>query len=47
MRDLVTDLATDGKRVKVCVQQALGQGVFQACPESFHHFRLCEVVNDV
>ena len=31
MRDLVTDLAADGKRVKVCVQQALGQGVFQVC----------------
>jgi hypothetical protein len=29
VRDLVTDLAADGKRVKVCVQQALGQGVFQ------------------
>ena len=32
MRDLVTDLAVDGKRVKVCVQQALGQGVFQVQP---------------
>lgn len=30
VRDLVTELAIDGKRVKVCVQQALGQGVFQA-----------------
>ena len=29
MREIVTDLAADGRKVKVCVQQALGQGVFQ------------------
>ena len=26
---MATDLVSDGARVKVCVQQALGQGVFQ------------------
>jgi hypothetical protein len=30
VRDVATALAADGKRVKVVVQQALGQGVFQA-----------------
>ncbi|BDA45931.1 probable adenylate kinase 5, chloroplastic [Coccomyxa sp. Obi] len=39
VRDLVTDLATDGKRVKVCVQQALGQGVFQGLPLSLSGVR--------
>jgi hypothetical protein len=37
VRDVATDLAADGARVKVCVQQALGQGVFQArrkCPST-------------
>lgn len=29
-RELATTLASDGKRVKVSVQQALGAGVFQA-----------------
>lgn len=29
VREVATSLAADGKRVKVCVQQALGQGVFQ------------------
>ena len=29
VRDMATDLVSDGARVKVCVQQALGQGVFQ------------------
>lgn len=29
VRDMATDLVADGARVKVCVQQALGQGVFQ------------------
>ena len=32
VRDIATELAADGKRVKVCVQQALGQGVFQVGP---------------
>ena len=27
---MASDLVADGARVKVCVQQALGQGVFQA-----------------
>ncbi|EIE24349.1 hypothetical protein COCSUDRAFT_65858 [Coccomyxa subellipsoidea C-169] len=39
VRDLVTDLAADGKRVKVCVQQALGQGVFQGLPLSLSGVR--------
>ena len=30
VRDVATALAADGRRVKVSVQQALGQGVFQA-----------------
>ncbi len=29
VREVATSLAADGKTVKVCVQQALGQGVFQ------------------
>ena len=29
VRDMATALALDGKRVKVCVQAAMGQGVFQ------------------
>ena len=29
VRDMATDLVADGACVKVCVQQALGQGVFQ------------------
>ena len=29
VRDMATDLVEDGAKVKVCVQQALGQGVFQ------------------
>ena len=29
VRNLVLMLTDDGKKVKVCVQQALGQGVFQ------------------
>ena len=32
VRDVATELAADGKKVKVCVQQALGQGVFQVGP---------------
>jgi hypothetical protein len=32
VRELATALALDGKRVKVCVQQAMGTGVFQVCP---------------
>lgn len=32
VREIVTDLAADGRKVKVCVQQALGQGVFQVTP---------------
>ena len=28
-RDIAESLALDGKGVKVCVQQAMGQGVFQ------------------
>ncbi|GAB4816981.1 hypothetical protein N2152v2_004027 [Parachlorella kessleri] len=32
VRDLVLMLTSDGKKVKVCVQQALGQGVFQGTP---------------
>ena len=36
VRDLATSLAQDGKRVKLCVQQSLGVGVFQvrACREA-------------
>ena len=29
VRDMATALAADGKRVKVCVQGAMGEGVFQ------------------
>lgn len=29
VRDIAEALAEDGKKVKVCVQQAMGQGVFQ------------------
>jgi hypothetical protein len=32
VRDMATALALDGKRVKVCVQAAMGQGVFQVSP---------------
>ncbi len=32
IREVATSLAQDGKRVKVCVQQAMGQGVFQGTP---------------
>ncbi len=32
VRDMATDLVEDGAKVKVCVQQALGQGVFQVQP---------------
>ena len=28
-RDIATALAADGRKVKVCVQQAMGEGVFQ------------------
>ena len=28
-RDIAESLALDGKGVKVCVQQSMGQGVFQ------------------
>ncbi len=31
VREIATTLAQDGRGVKVCVQQALGQGVFQVC----------------
>ena len=33
---MATDLVSDGARVKVCVQQALGQGVFQARSSIMH-----------
>lgn len=36
VREVATSLAADGKRVKVCVQQALGQGVFQGMPLSLN-----------
>jgi len=32
VRDIAEALAEDGKGVKVCVQQAMGQGVFQVSP---------------
>lgn len=32
VREVATSLAQDGRRVKVCVQQAMGQGVFQGTP---------------
>lgn len=38
-RELATSLASDGQRVKVSVQQALGAGVFQARP-SAHMFAM-------
>ena len=31
-RDIATALAADGRKVKVCVQQAMGEGVFQVAP---------------
>ena len=31
VREIAYVLAQDGKRVKVCVQQSMGQGVFQVC----------------
>ncbi|GMH33032.1 hypothetical protein BSKO_00866 [Bryopsis sp. KO-2023] len=34
VRELATTLVADGKRVKVCVQQSMGQGVFQGMPLS-------------
>jgi hypothetical protein len=36
VREVATALAADGKRVKVCVQQAMGQGVFQGLPLSLN-----------
>lgn len=33
-RELATRLAEDGRRVKVCVQGSMGQGVFQGLPLS-------------
>jgi adenylate kinase len=36
VRDLTVSLAADGKIVKVCVQQPLGQGVFQGTPLSLN-----------
>ncbi|KAK9806973.1 hypothetical protein WJX72_009126 [[Myrmecia] bisecta] len=39
VRDVATTLAQDGKRVKVCVQQAMGQGVFQGLPLSLSGVR--------
>ncbi|CAK0771691.1 hypothetical protein CVIRNUC_003886 [Coccomyxa viridis] len=39
VRDMATDLVSDGARVKVCVQQALGQGVFQGLPLSLSGVR--------
>lgn len=40
VRDMATDLVSDGARVKVCVQQALGQGVFQVWPQRLMSSRL-------
>jgi|Transcript_5102 adenylate kinase len=34
VRHIATALARDGKRVKICVQRSMGQGVFQALPLS-------------
>lgn len=34
VRELAAGLVQDGKRVKVCVQQAMGEGVFQGTPLS-------------
>lgn len=34
VREMAVALTADGKKVKVCVQQALGQGVFQGTPLS-------------
>ena len=31
VREMAYELAVDGKLVKVCVQQSMGQGVFQVC----------------
>ncbi|PSC75462.1 adenylate kinase [Micractinium conductrix] len=36
VRDVVTALAADGRTVKVCVQQPLGEGVFQGMPLSLN-----------
>lgn len=36
VREVVSSLAADGKKVKVCVQQALGEGVFQGMPISLN-----------
>jgi len=33
-REMATTCARDGKRVKICVQRSMGQGVFQALPLS-------------
>lgn len=38
-RDLVTSLVQDGKRVKICVQQSLGQGIYQGLPLSLSGVR--------
>jgi hypothetical protein len=37
VRDMATALALDGKRVKVCVQGAMGQGVFQVGAPHGHY----------
>lgn len=39
VRDIAEALAEDGKGVKVCVQQAMGQGVFQGIPLSLSGVR--------
>ncbi len=37
VREMAYALAEDGKLVKVCVQQSMGQGVFQVCLTLLHH----------
>ena len=44
VRDMASDLVADGARVKVCVQQALGQGVFQVWAPIYTHIPPVSIV---
>ena len=42
VREMAYQLAEDGKLVKVCVQQSMGQGVFQV--SVLHHQHVCQCI---
>eukprot|EP00898_Chlorokybus_atmophyticus_P007452 jgi/Chlat1/7708/Chrsp66S00563 len=46
VREIATELAQDGKRVKVCVQGSMGKGVFQGLPLSLSGVRRIMEVMD-